>query len=64
MMKELKELMAKEVVDVAVALEQHINLHSLRDVPNAFAKLFGRLYCLNIDYPKRLKYTFELIQKV
>lgn len=59
-----QELLAKEIVDVAVVLEEHIILHDLRDVGNAFATLMGLLYCLNIDYPKGLKYTFELIQKV
>lgn len=59
-----QELLAKEAVDVAVVLEEHIILHDLRDVANAFATMMGLLYCLNIDYPKGLKYTFELIQKV
>ncbi len=59
-----EELLAKEVIDVGVVLEEHIILHDQRDVPNAFATLMGLLYCLNIDYPKGLKYTFELVQKV
>ncbi len=47
-----------------VVLEEHIILHDLRDVANAFATLMSLLYCLNIDYPKELKYTFEVMQKV
>ena len=58
------ELLAKEIIDVAVVLEEHIILHDLRDVANAFATLMGLLYCLDTDYPKGLRYTFELIQKV
>lgn len=57
-------MLAKEIIDVAVILEEHIVLHELRNISNAFATLMGLLYCLNIDYPKGLKYTFELIQKV
>ena len=55
---------SKNIVDVAVILEEHIILRELRDVPNGFAVLMGLLYCLNIDYPNELKYTFEVIQKV
>ena len=55
---------SKNIVDVAVILEERIILRELRDVPNGFAVLIGLLYCLNIDYPKELKYTFEVIQKV
>lgn len=54
----------KNIVDVAVILERHIVLRQLRNVPNGFAVLMGLLYSLNIDYPKGLKYTFEVIQKV
>lgn len=59
-----QELLAKEIVDVAVVLKEHIILHGIRDVANAFAPLIGLLYCLNIDNPKGLKYTFKLMQKV
>ena len=57
-------LLPKEIIDVALVLEEEIVLHDLKDVPNAFALLIGLLYALNIDYPKDLKYTFEVIQKV
>ncbi len=55
---------SKNIMDVAIILEERIVLRELRDVPNGFAVLIGLLYCLNIDYPKELKYTFEVIQKV
>uniref|UniRef100_A0A3P9ILH2 Uncharacterized protein n=1 Tax=Oryzias latipes TaxID=8090 RepID=A0A3P9ILH2_ORYLA len=55
---------SKNVVNVSIILEGCIVLRELRDLPNGFAVLIGLLYCLNIDYPKELKYTFEFIQKV
>uniref|UniRef100_A0A674CKW8 Uncharacterized protein n=1 Tax=Salmo trutta TaxID=8032 RepID=A0A674CKW8_SALTR len=36
----------------------------LHNVPNAFATLIGLLYCLNMDYPKCLRYTFEVVQRI
>ncbi|KAI9536277.1 hypothetical protein NQZ68_034834 [Dissostichus eleginoides] len=54
----------KNIADVAVILEGRIVLRKLRDVPTGFAVLMGILYSLIIDYPKGLKYTFEVIQKV
>lgn len=53
-----------DVVDVAVILEEELVVLNLQDVPNAFAILFGLLYTLNIDYPKELRYTFEVIQRI
>ncbi|XP_048010528.1 oocyte zinc finger protein XlCOF6-like, partial [Megalobrama amblycephala] len=49
------------MVDVVVVLEEQIVKRDLGDVAFAFATLVGLLYYLNIDYPKRLKYTFEVI---
>ncbi|KAI4830301.1 hypothetical protein KUCAC02_001941, partial [Chaenocephalus aceratus] len=54
----------KNIADVAVILEGRIVLRKLRDLPTGFAVLMGILYSLNIDYPKGLKDTFEVIQKV
>ncbi|KAK9539536.1 hypothetical protein VZT92_004636 [Zoarces viviparus] len=59
-----KQLLAKNIVDVAVVLEEHVILKEQKDVARAFATLMGLLYSLNIDYPKGLKYTFEVIQKL
>ncbi|KAJ4929039.1 hypothetical protein JOQ06_004660 [Pogonophryne albipinna] len=53
----------KNIADVAVILDGRVVLRKLRDVPTGFAVLMGILYSLNIDYPKGLKYTYEVIQK-
>ncbi|KAK6328719.1 hypothetical protein J4Q44_G00006970 [Coregonus suidteri] len=57
-------VLPNNVLDVSVILEGHIVLNELSDVPSAFSVLVGLLYSLNIDYPKGLKYTFEVLQKV
>ncbi|XP_041851074.1 uncharacterized protein LOC121646244 [Melanotaenia boesemani] len=54
----------EDIIDVSVVLEEAVFLCDLRDVPNAVAMLMGLLFALNIDYPKKLRYTFEVIQKV
>ncbi|XP_056295592.1 uncharacterized protein LOC130209778 [Pseudoliparis swirei] len=59
-----KQLLALNIVDVAVVLEERVIVQELKDVPKAFATLMGLLYSLNMMYPKGLKYTFEVIQKV
>jgi len=50
------------VVNMAVILEVEIVIVDLQDIPNAFFTLFGLLYILNTNYPKELRYTFEVIQ--
>ena len=53
-----------EVFNVAVVMEGKIILHSLRDVPTGFAILMGAIYCLNLEYPRSMRYSFEFFQKV
>ena len=53
-----------EVLGFAVVIEEKIIFPEVCDFPNAVALLMGLLYALNIDYPKGLRYTFEIIQKV
>ncbi|KAL3040723.1 hypothetical protein OYC64_011677 [Pagothenia borchgrevinki] len=50
--------------DVALVIEERIVIRHLGDVPNAFVNLMGLQYMLNLDYPKDLKYTFEVIQRL
>ncbi|RXN05333.1 hypothetical protein ROHU_033478 [Labeo rohita] len=52
------------VINIAIVLEEAIVLEDIKDLPSAFAYLFGLLYALNMEYPKELKYSFEVIQKV
>ncbi|RXN05340.1 hypothetical protein ROHU_033485 [Labeo rohita] len=52
------------VINIAIILEEAIVLEDIKDLPSAFAYLFGLLYALNMEYPKELKYSFEVIQKV
>ncbi|XP_058616201.1 uncharacterized protein LOC131530097 [Onychostoma macrolepis] len=52
------------VTNMAIILEEAIVLEDIKDLPSAFAYLFGLLYVLNMEYPKELKYTFEVIQKI
>ncbi|KAK9540494.1 hypothetical protein VZT92_002943 [Zoarces viviparus] len=52
------------VRDVAVVLDGTIVLHDLPDLSTAFVYLFGRLYAMNIDYPKEMRYTFQAIQTI
>ncbi|XP_073343585.1 uncharacterized protein [Pagrus major] len=54
----------EEIIDTAVVLEEAVILSELKDIPRAIALLMGLLFSLNIDYPKELRYTFEVIQKV
>uniref|UniRef100_A0A3B4ZT95 Uncharacterized protein n=1 Tax=Stegastes partitus TaxID=144197 RepID=A0A3B4ZT95_9TELE len=53
-----------EVIRVAVVVGETIILHDLRDVPTGFAMLMGAIYCLNLEYPRNMKYCFEFLQKV
>lgn len=53
-----------DIINASVVLEEAVVLSDLGDIPNALAVLMGLLYALNIDYPKELKYTFEVIQRV
>ncbi|KAK3548361.1 hypothetical protein QTP70_011292 [Hemibagrus guttatus] len=45
-------------------LEEVIVLQDAPDLKSAVAYLFGLLFALDFQYPKNLKYTFEVIEKV
>lgn len=55
---------APTVVNIAIVLEEDIVLADLSDLPSAFAYLFGLLYGLNMEFPKELRYTFEVVQHI
>ncbi|KAK0148560.1 putative nuclease HARBI1 [Merluccius polli] len=50
--------------DVGIIIEGVEVLHDLRDVGNAVALLLGLMYSLDLSYPKKLKCTFEVLQKL
>ncbi|XP_065131505.1 uncharacterized protein [Paramisgurnus dabryanus] len=50
--------------DVALVIEEEVVMRHLSDIPNAFLNLMGLVYALNLDYPKELKFTFEVIQRL
>ncbi len=50
--------------DVALMIEEEVVMRHLSDIPNAFLNLMGLVYALNLDYPKELKFTFEVIQRL
>lgn len=56
--------MERTSLTCSVVLEDQIILHDIKDFSQAVAMLMGLLYVLNIDYPKELCYTFEVIQKI
>ncbi|KAL6491380.1 hypothetical protein MHYP_G00017250, partial [Metynnis hypsauchen] len=62
--EDVKEPLPALGSDVVLVMEEHVVLRQLGDVPNALMNLMGLLYALNMDYPKDLKYTFEVIQRL
>lgn len=50
--------------DVGIIIEGVEVLHDLDNIANAVAILFGLIYSLDLSYPTKLKYTFEVLQKI
>ncbi len=50
--------------DVGVVLEGVEVLQNLQSVTLGCVMLFGLIYALNLSYPKNLKSTFEVFQKI
>lgn len=50
--------------DIGIVIEGQEVLAGLGNVPQACAALLGFTYVLNLQYPKPLKYTFEVYQKL
>ncbi|KAI4901611.1 hypothetical protein NFI96_007591 [Prochilodus magdalenae] len=63
-LEDVKEPLPAIYSDVVLVMEEHAVLRKLGDVPNAFMNLMGLLYALNMNYPKDLRYTFEVIQRL
>lgn len=56
---EAKDLSA----DIGVVLEGKVVLEILGSVSLAFGILLGLIYALNLSYPLKFRYTFEVVQK-
>lgn len=54
----------EEPVDASIILEGMEMLSGCRNYTNACLLLMGLVYALNIAYPKKLRYTFEVFQKL
>lgn len=50
--------------DIGIVLEGQEVLAGFRNVSQACAALLGFIYALNLQYPKPLRYTFEVFQKL
>ncbi|XP_053347058.1 uncharacterized protein LOC128517973 [Clarias gariepinus] len=55
---------SSDCADVGVILEGVVVLEDLESVALATAMLFALFYALNMRYPTKLRYTFEVIQKI
>lgn len=53
-----------QLADVGVVLEGVEVLHNLQSINHACVMLYGLIYALNLSYPKSLKNTFEVYQKI
>ncbi|KAM6952219.1 uncharacterized protein PEZ65_010509 isoform 2-T2 [Lycodopsis pacificus] len=60
----LQDAFPLEVFNVAVVAEEKIILHKLGDIPTGFAMLMAAIYCLNLEYPRNMKFTCEFLQRV
>lgn len=54
----------EDAFDYSIVLEEQIVMREAKDLLHAVGLLFGLIFGLNIDYPKKLRYTFEIIQKI
>uniref|UniRef100_A0A8D2ZI94 Uncharacterized protein n=1 Tax=Scophthalmus maximus TaxID=52904 RepID=A0A8D2ZI94_SCOMX len=60
----VKDTPSSDYSDLGIILEGVVVLQDIENVSLATAMLFGLFYTLNIRYPTKLRYTFEVIQRV
>ncbi|KAF7640730.1 hypothetical protein LDENG_00019710, partial [Lucifuga dentata] len=49
---------------IAIVVEDDIVVSDLHEMADAFVLLFGLMYALHLDYPKKLIHTFTFTQTV
>ncbi|KAF7645401.1 hypothetical protein LDENG_00205070 [Lucifuga dentata] len=49
---------------IAIVVEDDIVVSDLHEMADAFVLLFGLMYALHLDYPKKLMHTFTFTQTV
>ncbi|XP_034093448.1 uncharacterized protein LOC117560625 isoform X2 [Gymnodraco acuticeps] len=59
-----RDAFPQQIFNVAVVVEETIVFHNLKDVACGFAMLLGLIYCLNLQYPLEMKFSFEFLQRV
>ncbi|KAL7831297.1 hypothetical protein SRHO_G00308000 [Serrasalmus rhombeus] len=58
------EVLQESPEDIGIVIEGVEVLHELTSVASACALLLGLIYVLNLAYPKPLRFTFEVLQKI
>lgn len=48
----------------AIVVEEDLVMSDIPRLADAFALLFGLMYALHLDYPRKVTHTFAFIQKV
>uniref|UniRef100_A0A671LWI7 Uncharacterized protein n=1 Tax=Sinocyclocheilus anshuiensis TaxID=1608454 RepID=A0A671LWI7_9TELE len=61
---ELEDAFPEDIFNAGIVVEEKIVLYNLNDIPCSFAMLMGIIYCVNLEYPTAMKYSFEFLQKV
>uniref|UniRef100_A0A8C2AX77 Uncharacterized protein n=1 Tax=Cyprinus carpio TaxID=7962 RepID=A0A8C2AX77_CYPCA len=61
---DMKDTANGELSDVGIVIEGVVALRDLENVALVCAMLFGLSYAFNMQYPTKLRYTFEVIQNI
>lgn len=51
-------------VNISIVIEDEVVMSELPRLADAFMMLFGLIYALHLDYPKKPTHTFTFIQKM
>lgn len=53
-----------EAMTYNIQLEGSVVMNAVGNLPEAFHLTFGLIHALHLEYPKKMRYTFEFVQKV